>query len=150
HSGGVRAAVAEGMTVVTHEYNKAYYEAAFATPRTISPDRMARANATAKFQTVGDKGMLSDATRTLELYVEKGLGHVDGMLIGYLPKEKILIVTDAYSPRGPVTTQKPQAINPFTANLWDNVQRLKLDVDTVLPIHGRTAKMAELKVEAGY
>lgn len=150
HSGGLPAAVAEGMTVVTHEYNKAYYEAAFSAPRTIAPDRLGRANVTAKVQGIGDKSVISDATRTLELHTLKGLGHADGMLIGYLPKEKILIVADAYSARGPVATRTPERISPFTVQLWDNVQRLKLDVDTILPIHGRVAKFAELKMEAGY
>lgn len=151
HSGGLPAAVAEGMTVVTHAYNKAYYEDAFAAPRTIAPDRLARAgNVTAKIQTVGDKAVMSDATRTLELHTLRGLGHVDGMMIGYLPKEKILIVADAYSARGPVTTRAPERVSPFTVQLWDNLQRLKLDIDTVLPIHGRAAKIAEVKLEAGY
>jgi hypothetical protein len=30
-------------------------------------------------------------------------------------------------------------------NLHDNIQRLKLDVRTIAPLHGRTATMADLK-----
>ena len=37
HSGGLRAAVAEGATIVTHTANKAYFEGAFAAPNKINP-----------------------------------------------------------------------------------------------------------------
>jgi hypothetical protein len=40
-------------------------------------------------------------------------------------------------------------INPATRNLWENIERLRLDVQTVLPIHGRMTKVDELKLEAG-
>ncbi len=73
--------------------------------------------------------------------------HADGFVIGYLPKEKILIVADGFRARTSIT-QTPR-INPSTKNLWENIERLKLDVQTVLPIHGRMAKVDELKLEAG-
>jgi glyoxylase-like metal-dependent hydrolase (beta-lactamase superfamily II) len=151
HSGGLRAAAAEGATIVTHELNKGFYEAAYATPRTYGPDKLSRANGTAKFQTVGDKVVtVGDAARSIELHTLTGLGHVDGMLVGYLPKEKILIVADAYSARAPQpVTQRPAQINEFVAALYANIERLKLDIATVIPIHGRVAKFDELKVEAG-
>ena len=43
HSGGLRAFVAEGATVITHEVNKPYYEKIWAAPHTLSPDRQATA-----------------------------------------------------------------------------------------------------------
>lgn len=150
HSGGLRAAIAEGLTVVTSELNQAYFEAAYAAPHAIAPDRMARGNAAAKFQTVGDKLVISDATRTIELHTLRDHGHVDGMLIGYLPKEKILFVADAFSPRSPTPiTKAPAQLHPATVNLMDNVKRLGLNIDTVLPMHGRVATMSELTAEAG-
>ena len=79
--------------------------------------------------------MLSDGTQTLELHVLRGNVHAEEFIVGYLPKDKILIVADAFSPRAPVT-QTPANINPSTKNLWENIERLKLDVQTVLPIHG--------------
>ena len=42
HSGGLRAFVAEGATVITHEVNKPYYEKIWAAPHTLSPDRLAK------------------------------------------------------------------------------------------------------------
>jgi len=148
HSGGLRAAAAEGMTILTHEFNRPFFEAAYAAPRTLAPDRLARANGNARFQTMGDKMVLSDSTRTLELLALKDNTHADGLIVGYLPKEKILIVADAFSPRTEVV-RTPERLNPFTTNLWDNIQRLKLDVATVLPIHGRYVPVRELRIEVG-
>ena len=41
HAGGVREYVAEGITVITHEMNRSYYEQAWGRPRTLSPDKLA-------------------------------------------------------------------------------------------------------------
>jgi len=148
HSGGLRAAAAEDMTIVSHESNQAYLNEAYAAPRTLGPDRLSKSGKTAKFQPVGDKHVVSDATRTLEVHHVKGAPHVHGMLVGYLPKEKILLVADLFSPRAPIT-KTPEKINPNTASLWSNIVDLKLDVDTILPIHGRMVKVADLRMEVG-
>lgn len=149
HSGGLRAAAAEGATLIVHETARAYFEQVYAKPRTISPDTLAKSGKTAKFETVGDMRVLTDGERAVELHVLKDSQHADGFIVGYLPKEKILIVADAFSPRAPVT-RRPDYINPVTRNLWDNLERLNITaIDTVLPIHGRMVKAEELRLEAG-
>ena len=42
YSGGVRAAVSEGLTIVTHEINREFFEDLVASPRTIQPDALVR------------------------------------------------------------------------------------------------------------
>ena len=42
HSGGLRAAVAEGATVYTPAQSKPYFEGAFAAPNKINPDRLTK------------------------------------------------------------------------------------------------------------
>jgi glyoxylase-like metal-dependent hydrolase (beta-lactamase superfamily II) len=148
HSGGLRACAAQGATIVTHAMNKPYFEAAYAAPRTLSPDALARSGKTAAFVAVEEKHVLSDGVRTLELHRVKDNAHNDALIVGYLPKEKILLVADAFSPREPITAV-PARLNPFTTNLWANLQQLKLDVETVLPIHGRMVKVEELRLSAG-
>jgi glyoxylase-like metal-dependent hydrolase (beta-lactamase superfamily II) len=148
HSGGLRAAAAEDITLVVPDISKPFYEQAYAAPRTLNPDKLARSGKQAKFETFRDKHVLGDGTRTVELHALRESVHAEGFIIGYLPAEKILIVADAFSPRAPVT-QTPANINPATKNLWENIERLKLDVQTVLPIHGRMVKVDELKLEAG-
>jgi glyoxylase-like metal-dependent hydrolase (beta-lactamase superfamily II) len=148
HSGGLRAAAAEGAIIVVPEMSKAYFEQAYANPRTLNPDSLAKSGKPVKFETYGDKHVISDGARTLELHLFKNNVHADGYVLGYLPKEKIIIQADSFSPRAPVT-QTPSFINPATKNLWENIVALKLDVDTVLPLHGRMVKVDELKTEAG-
>lgn len=148
HSGGLRAAAAEGATLIVHETARAYFEAVYANPRTLNPDALSRSGKPAKIETVGDMRVLTDGNRVLEIHVLKNNQHADGFLIGYLPAEKILIVADAFSPRAPVT-RRPANLNPVTLNLWENLNRLGLQVDTVLPIHGRMVKVEELRFEAG-
>lgn len=148
HSGGLRACAAEGATIVTHAMNKPYFEQAYAAPRTLTPDALSRSGKAAAFLAIADKHVLTDGTRTLELHRVKDNAHNDALIVGYLPKEKILIVADAFSPREPVTAV-PARLSPFTTNLWANLQQLKLDVDTVLPIHGRMVKVEELRLSAG-
>ena len=131
HSGGLRTYVDEGATIVTHEINKEFYDKAFSAPRTLNPDRLARSQKKATVETVGDKKVLSDGTRTLELHLIKGNPHNDGILLAFLPKEKILIEVDVYTPAGANAAAPPAApaVNRNTTNLVENVERLKLDFE---------------------
>ena len=59
HLGGIRAAMDEGATIVTHQSNKAFLERVAKTPHTIAPDRLASSKKAVKIQTVGDDGRLT-------------------------------------------------------------------------------------------
>ena len=152
HSGGLRTYVAEGATIVTHEMNKAYYEKAWAAPRTLNPDRMAQANKTATFETFTDKHVLTDGRRAIEIYPIANSGHNDAYAMVYLPTEKILVEVDAWAPPAANAPPTPAGAppSPFTANLNDNIRRLKLDVRQIAALHGpRVGTMAELQAAAG-
>jgi glyoxylase-like metal-dependent hydrolase (beta-lactamase superfamily II) len=145
HSGGVRTYVDEGATIVTHEANKSYYEKAWAAPHTINPDKLAQSNKTATFETFADKHVLTDGSRPIEIHQIAGGGHNDAFAMVYLPKEKILIEGDAYTPLAP-NAPPPAFVNPFAVNLADNITRLKLDVKQIAALHGpQVATMADLK-----
>lgn len=148
HSGGLRPFVAEGATVVTHELAKPFFEAAWANPRTLRPDAMSAAGRAATFETVGDKLVLTDGTRPIEIHSIAGSGHADGFLMIYLPNEKILTQADAYTP-GAEGAAPPATPNPYSVNLHDNITRLNLDVTHLAPIHGRLVTMADLRREIG-
>jgi hypothetical protein len=66
----------------------------------------------------------------------------------YLPKEKLLIQADAYTP-GPPNSPVPAQPNANNVNLIENIERLNLAVDTILPLHGRVVPVAELYTTAG-
>ena len=145
HSGGVRTFVDEGATIVTHQDNKPYYQKAWDAPHTINPDKLAQSKKTATFETFGDKHVLTDGSRTIEIHKITGGGHNDAFAMVYLPKEKILIEGDAYTPPA-ANAPPPTAANPFSVNLDENITRLKLDVKQIAPLHGPgVATMADLK-----
>ena len=148
HAGGLRAYVAEGIPIITHESHKKYYEEQiFKNPHSLNPDRLARAPRAPILETMKDKRVLTDGTMTLELHLMRGQGHSEGMLMAYIPKDKLLIQADAYAPR-PGAPPLP-APSPFTTNLVDNVARLKLDVARVVHIHGGITPYSDVLKEAG-
>lgn len=148
HSGGVRAAVAEGATIVTQAANVPYFERVLAQPNALRPDRLAQAGKPARLQGVADKAVMSDATRSVELHRIVGGVHSDSFLMVYLPKERLLIQADAYTPLPP-NTPPPATPNANHVNLIDNIERLRLAVDRILPLHGRVVPVAELYATAG-
>jgi len=147
HAGGVRTAVAEGATIVTHADNVPYFERVFAQANRIRPDRMAAAGRKPVFRPAADRLDIGDAARPVVLHKIVGGPHSDSMLMVHLPKEKLLIEADAYTPGAP-NTPPPATPNANNVNLIDNIERLKLEVDRVLPLHGRVVPVAELYAAA--
>ena len=149
HLGGIRMAMNEGATIVTHQTNKAFLERVAKTPHTINPDPLASSKKGVKIQTVGDKGVLTDGSRTIELHLLKGYEHTGDMLVVYLPKEKLLAEPDAFTPPPQAGGPLIPPARPFAKALYDNIQRLKLDVQVIAPFHGnRTTDLAELSKAA--
>ena len=140
----------EGATIVTHQTNKAFLERVAKTPHTINPDPLSTSKKGVKIQTVADKGVLTDGNRMIELHLLKGYEHTGDMLVVYLPKEKLLAEPDAFTPPAQAGTPLIPPARPFAKTLYDNIQRLKLDVQTIAPFHGaRTVDMAEVTRQAG-
>jgi glyoxylase-like metal-dependent hydrolase (beta-lactamase superfamily II) len=144
HTGGLRTYLAQGATIVAPEANKDYYERVlFSTaPRTLQPDRFSTyypyfsgGRRPLPIETVNQKYVISDGIRMIDLYPVEGLNHAANMLMVYLPKEKILVNADLYSP--PAQGAPAPAPNPNMRTLQRNIQRLKLDVAQHVPIHGQ-------------
>jgi glyoxylase-like metal-dependent hydrolase (beta-lactamase superfamily II) len=134
HSGGLRAFVAEGSTILTHQGNKAYLEKILSQPHTLNPDSAQRNGRKPVVEAMGEKRVLTDGTHVLELYHLQNFLHHDAMLIAYFPKEKVLLEADGYNPQA-VTAKPANPPSPYTRSLYDNVQRLKLDVQRIVPVH---------------
>ena len=143
HAGGVRAAAAEGATIVTQAANVRYFERVFAQPNRIRPDALARARTEPTFVAVGDRLDIGDATRPIEVHRLVGGPHSASIVMVYLPNEKLLIEADAFTP-SPPNTPPPAVANANNVNLVDNIERLKLVVDRILPLHGRVVPATEL------
>jgi glyoxylase-like metal-dependent hydrolase (beta-lactamase superfamily II) len=143
HASGVRTYAAEGVTIVTHEINRPYFERAVANSWTLAPDRLAKSKKKPVFQTMGDNMVLTDGARSVELYQVVGNVHHDGIIMAYLRKEKILIEADVFNP-GPAGAEPPKVAAPSVVNLEANVRRLNIEVERILPIHQRIVPYSEL------
>ena len=148
HAGGLRAVAGEGITILTHEVNRPFFSRVLATPATVSPDHLARTGKKGTVEGVRDRQVVSDGTREVEIHHIAGNAHHDGMLMVYLPKERLLIQADAYTP-APANAPLPTPPHPFNVNLADNIARLNLNVEQLLPLHGRIVPLAELHRAVG-
>jgi len=153
HSRGLRRYVAEGATIVTHRINAPYFERVFAAPKTLNPDALSKAKKEPTFETLTTKKVMTDGNHVIELHHMSGNGHNEGLILAYLPKQKLLVEADAYNPSAQPNAPAPLPVSPYTDNLVTTIERLKLDVETIVPIHlpadGRKVTRAELMRMAG-
>ena len=142
HLGGIRTYAAEGATIITNAGNVPYYEQLALNPRAINPDRLARSGRKPVFEGLVGNRTLTDGSREIVIYHYPN-NHNGGMLMIYLPKEKILVEADSYNPL-PTPNEPPGGL-PFLVEFYDYVQRLCLSVEQVIPIHGRLVSYDEIR-----
>ena len=137
HTAGMRAAIAGGMTVITQTGNKAWVEAMAARPYSIEPDTLAKHPARLQVETVDGEREIADQGQQVVLYHLEGNPHSDTLLVAYLPRDRVLIEVDAFSPGAPA--------NPYAANLLEHIQKRKWRVDTIVSLHGTNATLSDLQ-----
>ena len=150
HIGGLRTYMHIGATIITHTKNFSFYtrDVLNYAPRTLRPDMVSLWPPTELaegyyYEQVSENYVLSDGTRNLNIFYVQPLTHVEGMLMAYLPKEKLVIEADLFDTHVP----PPAAASPANRSFYNQVQRLKLDVSTIVPIHGKPVPWADfLKV----
>jgi len=94
HTGGLPVLVAEGATIVTQANNAEFFLRALNTPRTLLDDALSRNPRPAAVETVDEMKTYTDGSRTVELYHIWPTPHSNGLLVAYIPKEKILFQGD--------------------------------------------------------
>jgi glyoxylase-like metal-dependent hydrolase (beta-lactamase superfamily II) len=140
HIGGLRTYLHIGATVVAHMKNIAFlnrdvlsYE-----PRTVTPDIVSKWPPTElsegyNYEAVQENYVITDNARILRVYYVQPLSHVEGMLMAYLPVERIAFQADLFD-----THEPPRVAQlPAMRSLLNQAQRMKLDVATLAPVHGR-------------
>jgi hypothetical protein len=127
-----------GATIITHWKNLGFYQRDVLNyaPRTMDPDIMSLWPPTEvaegyQYEAVRENYVVSDGTRNMHISYVQPLSHVEGMLIAYLPKEKIVVEADLYDP-----SDGRSAPTVENRSFYNHVQRLGLDVSTIVPIHG--------------
>jgi len=69
----------------------------------------------------------------MQIHYVNPLDHVEGMLMAYLPKEKLLFQADLVNTFEPLQSR----IAGDQRSFFNAVQKLKLDVTQLVPMHGR-------------
>ena len=153
HTQGLAEAVAEGITIVTPAVNRAYLMSAMSAPRTLAPDTLSKSGKKPLVEGfTGDKRVFQDGTRTFEIHVIKGLPHADGLVIGWLPKEKLLVYADMFNlPTDAAPVPNPPVVG--TQVFATNMERLSLDPERIMSVHSlnpdRLTSRAELLKSLG-
>ena len=146
HIGGLRAYMHIGATIVTHRLNYGYYtrDVLNYAQRTLLPDMVSLWPPTELaegyyYERYTENYVISDGERNLNLSYVHPLAHADGMTIAFLPDEGILIEADLFDTHVPLPAEATGA----NRSLFNQVQRLGLDVATIVPIHGRPAAWSD-------
>ena len=153
HTSGLPAVVAEGITIVTPKVNEAFLERALSAPRTLAPDAIAASGRQPQVEGFeGDKRVFQDATRTFEIHVIKALPHADGLVIGYLPAERILVYADMFN-LPPADNPVPNPPVVGTGVFLANIERLGLQPERIMSVHSlnpdRLTSVADIRASLG-
>jgi glyoxylase-like metal-dependent hydrolase (beta-lactamase superfamily II) len=131
HASGLAAAVAEGATILTHNNNEQVLERLLSGPRTLTGDSLSKVTnrRTNVVQGVGDRDVRKGTTgKIVELHRVPN-EHSDGMLIVYLPAEKVVWSADIT-----VVNPNPNQLG-VVKSASDTISKLKLDYNGWIPAH---------------
>jgi len=152
HSSGLPALVAEGVTIITHDDTKSFLDKSLNARRTLQLDSMSKSKMKPKIESLSEKRVLQDELRTVEIHHVVGLPHADGMLMIYLPKEKILAYADMFN-LPPTTNPVPNPPVVGTMVFLQNIERLKLEPERIMSVHSlnpdRLATLGDIRRSLG-
>ena len=146
HIGGLRTYLHVGSTIVTHLINVDFlnHDVLSYEPRTIEPDIVSIWPPTElaegyNYEAIQENYVIADDSRILRVYYVQPLGHVAGMLMAWLPAERIAFQADLFDTHEP---PKPAQL-PAMRSLHTQVERMNLDVETLAPVHGNPVPWSE-------
>jgi glyoxylase-like metal-dependent hydrolase (beta-lactamase superfamily II) len=137
HTGGLRVAIAEGLTIITQTGNVGWFEDIARRPVTHFPDALSRNPQPLKTLAVDDHLQLSDGTLTVDVYRMVANGHMAHGLMAYVPEQRLLIQGDLFD------------LN-WQTYFWGDTYQANLDyrgitVERDVPVHGRVTPIDEVR-----
>jgi hypothetical protein len=113
---------------------------------------MSKSGKKPKVEAVLEKRVLQDETRTVEIHHIVGLPHADGMLMVYLPKEKIAAYADMFN-LPPADSPVPNPPVVGTQVFLANLERLNIEPERIMSVHSlnpdRLATKADITKSLG-
>ena len=128
HSGGLRAAIAEGLTIVTHRSNEAFFRSLVGRQHTIAPDTLEKVRRLVMFELVDDRLTLKDQSMEVQLYYLLDNPREGTNIYAYVPRDRILVQADLYD----ATWLR----HSWGENVLRNLERRGLKIERSVPIHG--------------
>jgi glyoxylase-like metal-dependent hydrolase (beta-lactamase superfamily II) len=142
HSGGLRAFVAEGATVVTTAQNVPYVKSLVDSKGL--KDSLSKGPKPMKLELIeGKKRVFSDASQTLELNDIGPNPHARELLVAYVPKLRILFQGDMFF--SPFGDQPLGFAQEATQHFATKIRELGFNIDKLVGVHGKVATMTELE-----
>jgi hypothetical protein len=136
HTGGLRAAVAEGLTVITNRQNVDYVREVTSRPATVFPDALGRHPRVAHIIPVDDQLKLADASMEVDIYRVVNNSHFAQGLFAYEPRDRLVSEGDLVDEGWDLV---------WWGNSYaDTVKYWKISVDRDLPVHGNIHTYAEV------
>jgi hypothetical protein len=136
HSGGLRAAIAEGLTIVTHRSNEAFFRSLVARQHTIAPDALEKNRKLVTFELVDDHLTLKDASMEVQLYHLLDNPREGTNIYAYVPRDRMLVQADLYD----ATWLR----HSWGENVLQNLDRRGLKVERSVPVHGVIEPFAQM------
>jgi glyoxylase-like metal-dependent hydrolase (beta-lactamase superfamily II) len=137
HTGGLRTAIAEGLTIITQSGNVKWFEEIARRAVTHYPDALSRNPRPLSVIAVDDHLRLSDDALTVDVYRMVSNGHMAHGLMAHLPEERLLIQGDLFDLNWQVY---------FWGDTYeDNIAHRDIVVERDVPIHGRVLPIAEVR-----
>jgi glyoxylase-like metal-dependent hydrolase (beta-lactamase superfamily II) len=133
HTGGLPAMVAEGATIITQRNNVEFFERALNTPRTLLNDTLARNPRKASIEGISEKKVYTDGTRIVEVYPVSPVPHSNGLMVAFIPREKVLFQGDFSLPAA------GQPANDHVKALVPILEKLNLDFERYINVHTSAA-----------
>jgi glyoxylase-like metal-dependent hydrolase (beta-lactamase superfamily II) len=142
HVGGARSYVAEGATVIVGKPDKAHVAKMFRAAHTLHPDGLQQHMVPAKVIEVADRMTLKDGGKEIDIF-RIANPHAEGMLIGFVRPEKLVWVTDLYSPG------RERVKTPSNAGFHDTITKLGIAPERYAGGHGSSGTQAEFDAIVG-
>jgi hypothetical protein len=136
HSGGLRAAIAEGLTIVTHRSNEAFFRSLVGRQHTIAPDTLEKVRRLVMFELVDDQLTLKDKSMEVQLYHLLDNPREGTNIYAYVPRDRILVQADLYD----ATWLR----HSWGANVLQNLERRGLQIERSVPVHGVIEPFAQM------
>jgi glyoxylase-like metal-dependent hydrolase (beta-lactamase superfamily II) len=136
HTGGIRQAIAEGLTLIAHKGNEGLFREIAARKGTIGPDALGANIKPLKFKAVDEQMILKDSAMEVHVYHAVSQSHMAEAVFAYVPRDKLLVQGDFFD--------VGWEIYWWQNTYLDNIRHWKLQVDTDVPVHGRVLPLTQV------